>query len=65
VAVLDRLGPEPTRAGFLHTLETVGLWDIGGIQLRYGPGDHRGSHAVFLTEIAQDGSVVPVERLSP
>jgi ABC-type branched-subunit amino acid transport system substrate-binding protein len=64
-AVLERVGPDPTRTAFMSTLETVGRWDIGGFHLRYGPGDHDGSHAVYLTEIAPDGSVVPVEWLTP
>lgn len=65
VAVLQRLGPEPTRAGFIETLNSVGTWDLGGYELRYARGDHRGSHAVYLTEITKEGGVAPIDRLAP
>jgi ABC-type branched-subunit amino acid transport system substrate-binding protein len=64
IAVLRRLGPEPTRAGFLATLAEVGEFDIGGFKLRYGPGRNRGSDQVFLTMIRGDGSIVPVEGMT-
>jgi branched-chain amino acid transport system substrate-binding protein len=64
VDVLRRLGPEPTRAGFLATLAEVGEFDIGGFKLRYGPGDNRGSDQVFLTMIRGDGRIVPVEGMA-
>ena len=38
VDVLRRLGPEPTREGFLAALAGVGAFDIGGFVLRYGAG---------------------------
>lgn len=63
--VLRRLGPEPTRRGFLAALAGVGAYDIGGFKLRYGPRNNRGSDQVFLTMIRGDGSVVPVEDMAP
>ncbi len=64
VDVLRRLGPEPTRAGFLAALAGVGEFDIGGFVLRYAAGDNRGSDQVFLTMIRGDGSIVPVETMA-
>lgn len=65
IAVLGRLDAAPTRQGFLRKLAETGTFDIAGFKLRYGPEDNRGSDQVFLTEIRADGSIVPVERLSP
>lgn len=63
--VLRRLGPEPTRTGFLAALAGIGAFDVGGFALRYGPGNNRGSDQVFLTMIRGDGSIVPVEDMIP
>ncbi|MBN9021421.1 MAG: ABC transporter substrate-binding protein, partial [Rhizobiales bacterium] len=63
VEVLRRLGPEPTRAAFLATLDAVGTFDIGGFVLHYAPDDNRGSEAVFLTRIRSDGSIEPAEEM--
>jgi ABC-type branched-subunit amino acid transport system substrate-binding protein len=64
IEVLRHAGPEPTRRRFLELLAEIGSFDIGGFVLRYGPHDNRGSMQVFLTEIAADGRIVPVERLA-
>ena len=63
IAALRHLGAAPTREGFLRKLQEIGVLDLGGFKLRYGPGDNRGSDQVFLTEIRSDGSIVPVDRL--
>jgi ABC-type branched-subunit amino acid transport system substrate-binding protein len=63
--VLSRLGPSPTRAGFLAELASQGTFDIGGFRLRYGPRDNRGSDQVFLTVIRGNGDIEPVGSLAP
>lgn len=63
--ILSREDGAPTRSGFLATLAETGRFDLGGLTLRYGPGDNRGSDQVFLTVIEGDGDIVPVERPSP
>jgi branched-chain amino acid transport system substrate-binding protein len=63
IEVLRRQGADPTREGFVKTLDDIGSFDIGGFKLHYGPGDNQGSDEVFLTEIRRDGSIVPVEHL--
>jgi ABC-type branched-subunit amino acid transport system substrate-binding protein len=65
IELLGHLGADPTRRGFLEKLAEIGRFDIGGFKLHYGPRNNRGSNQVFLTEILADGSIVPVERLSP
>ena len=61
--VLDRSGPELTRAGFLETLTTIRDLDFGGFSLTYGPGDTQGSDRVFLTRIEANGSLRPLTSL--
>ncbi|MCY3759969.1 MAG: ABC transporter substrate-binding protein, partial [Gemmatimonadetes bacterium] len=53
----------PTREAFLRTLEESGPIDLGGFEVRYGPGDNQGSDRVFLTMI-RGGGFAPVTRLS-
>jgi ABC-type branched-subunit amino acid transport system substrate-binding protein len=58
VEALRRAGPQPTRARLVEVLEGLDL-DLGGFHIRFGPGDHQGSDAVYLTRI-EGGRAVPV-----
>ena len=58
VEALRRTGPQPTRAQLVEALESMDL-DIGGFHVRFGPKDHQGSDAVYLTRIER-GRAVPV-----
>ena len=40
-----------SRSSFVAAMETVGEFDLGGIVLRFGVGDHQGLDDVFLSEI--------------
>lgn len=40
-----------TREMFITTMETVGKFDLGGLVLQFGPKDHQGMDAVYLTRI--------------
>lgn len=62
-ASADTAGALPTRESFLRHLAGAGVVDLGGFEVRYGPGDNQGSDAVFLTVIRR-GRFVAVERLS-
>jgi branched-chain amino acid transport system substrate-binding protein len=62
IAALEALGPEVTRQGLLNTINAVGQFDLGGIQLSYGPGDNQGMDEVFLTVLKGDGSFGAVEH---
>lgn len=55
VAALRLAGPTPSRAALLRALEKADL-DLGGIKLRYRPGDHAGSSFVELALVTRDGS---------
>ena len=52
-AILDKSGKEPTRAGLVAAAEGLQGLDLGGLTLTFGPEDHQGSDAVFLTVINQ------------
>jgi branched-chain amino acid transport system substrate-binding protein len=65
VQALDKVGHDVTRAGLLATIHEVGTFDLGGIQLHYGPEDNQGMDQVFLTVIQADGSFKAVDRLKP
>ena len=60
VEALRRAGPQPTRARLVKELSTLDI-DLGGFRVTFGPNDHQGSDAVFLTRIEQ-GKAVPVRR---
>ena len=61
--VLERIGPDLTRAGFLDALTTIRNLDLGGFTLTYGPGDSQGSDRVFLTRIEANGRLRPLTSL--
>ena len=63
VEALNTLGNSVTRAGLLSTIRDVGVFDLDGITLSYGPGDNQGMDKVYLTVIQPDGSFKAVDRL--
>jgi ABC-type branched-subunit amino acid transport system substrate-binding protein len=52
---LRRAGPNPTRAKLLAALETIRKFDIGGLEVSYGPDDHSGLDFADLSIIGSDG----------
>jgi branched-chain amino acid transport system substrate-binding protein len=62
IAALDDLGPDVTRQGLLATIRDVGHFDLGGLELNYGPGDNQGMDEVFLTALQADGTFGAVEH---
>lgn len=59
---LEKLGEPVTRRGLLSTIARVGIFDLDGIVLTYGPEDNQGMDRVFLTVIQPDGRFQAVER---
>lgn len=57
VAGLQKVGPELTRERLVQVLETMDL-DLGGLPLRWRPGDHAGAQFVDLAMVARDGRFV-------
>ena len=52
---LRRAGPNPTRAKLQAALENLRGFDIGGLDITYGPDDHTGLDFADLSIIGQDG----------
>ena len=50
-----------TRTSFLDAINRVGKFDLGGVQMEFGPKDRQGMDEVFLT-IIRDGEIVPLEN---
>ncbi len=42
---------ELTREKFIATMEEIGWFDLGGLELRFSPDDHQGMDTVYLTRI--------------
>ena len=63
VEALRHSGNPVTRAGFLSTIKKVGVFDLDGLKLSFGPHDNQGMNKVFLTVIQADGSFKAVDRL--
>ena len=50
---LRRAGPNPSRIGFIHAMESLNGWDPGiGTRLEFLPTNHQGMHRVWLTKTA-------------
>lgn len=62
-AVLEMAGPNPTRAEMLRLINDVGLFDIGGDIMTFGPKTQDFPSRVFLTVIQSDGTFKAVEKL--
>lgn len=63
IAALDKVGPNPTRAGLLQAIKDTGTFDVGGLKMSFGPQDNEGLDKVFMTVIQPDGSFKAVEKL--
>lgn len=55
VEAIKRAGPNPGPAAIKKALETLGTFDLGGLHLRYGPGDHAGLTFSELSMVRRDG----------
>ncbi|NNU44296.1 ABC transporter substrate-binding protein [Ramlibacter montanisoli] len=52
---LRRAGPNPTRAKLIAALEGIRNFDLGGLEVSYGPEDHTGLDFADLSIIGLDG----------
>lgn len=52
---LRRAGPAPTRAKVVAALETLRKYDLGGLEVNFGPEDHTGLDFADLSIIGADG----------
>ena len=52
---LKRAGPKPTRDKVQVALESLRKFDLGGLEVTYGPDDHTGLDFADLSIIGTDG----------
>ncbi|MEH2487934.1 ABC transporter substrate-binding protein [Bradyrhizobium sp. AZCC 2230] len=62
-AALENLGPNPTRAGLLRTINDIGRFDISGSVVTVGFRAIETPPKVFLTVIQKDGTFRAIDRL--
>ena len=55
---LRRAGPKPTPSGLRDALEGLQKYDIGGLEISYGPTDHSGLDFADLSIIGVDGKFI-------
>jgi branched-chain amino acid transport system substrate-binding protein len=55
VEAVRRASPKPTREKVLAALEKLNKFDLGGLDVSYGPGDHTGLDFADLSIIGSDG----------
>jgi branched-chain amino acid transport system substrate-binding protein len=55
VEAVRRASPKPTREKVLAALERMNKFDLGGLDISYGPGDHTGLDFADLSIVGHDG----------
>lgn len=55
--IAERTQGELNRQNFIHTMEKIGLFDLEGLKLRFGPDDHQGLDSVFLADLLPTGEI--------
>jgi ABC-type branched-subunit amino acid transport system substrate-binding protein len=53
---IKRAGAKLTREGFMHAMDGMSSYDVGGYIVGFSPNNHNGSSYVELTVISKDGS---------
>ena len=55
---LKRAGPKPTREKLVAALESLNRFDLGGVDVTYGPGIRTGTRYIDITIISKTGHYV-------
>jgi branched-chain amino acid transport system substrate-binding protein len=63
IAALEKAGKDVTRESFLKAIKETGKFDIGGLQMTFGPSDNEGLDKVFMTVVQKDGTFKAVDKL--
>ncbi len=63
IAALEKAGKDVTRESFLKVIKDTGTFDIGGLQMSFGPSDNEGLDKVFMTVVQKDGTFKAVDKL--
>ncbi|RAP39996.1 hypothetical protein BYZ73_17575 [Rhodovulum viride] len=59
IEALREAGADPTRDRLAEALDRLGDIDLGGLVLRFGPGDRQGLDAVGIYRLTGDGTLAP------
>ena len=60
IEALERAGRDLTRENFLAAMENMSSFDLGGVELNFGPGDNQGIDTIFMTRLLPDGFFEPM-----
>jgi len=63
VQALEGIKGKVTRENLLNSIRSTGSYDLGGLELVYGPSDSQGMDKVYLSVIQKDGSFKYVDKL--
>ncbi len=55
---VDKVQGKLTRENLIDSIDSHAIFDLGGVELKFGPRDHQGMDEVFLTVI-RSGNIVP------
>jgi ABC-type branched-subunit amino acid transport system substrate-binding protein len=55
---LKRAGPKPTREKLIAGLESMNRYDMGGVDVTYGPNNRTGTTFIDITIISKNGKFV-------
>jgi ABC-type branched-subunit amino acid transport system substrate-binding protein len=58
VEAIKRAGKNPTRAGVVKALNSMGEYDLGGVYVSYSPKERRGWGQIDLTVIGAGGKLL-------
>jgi len=61
-SALKKVGRKVSREKLLDVIRDTGGFDLGGIELAFGPDDNQGLDRVFFTEIQPDGSFKAIKN---
>jgi ABC-type branched-subunit amino acid transport system substrate-binding protein len=63
LAALEKAGKDVTREGVLKAIKDTAKFDIGGLPMTFSPTKNEGLDKVWMTMIAGDGSIKPIEKM--
>jgi len=55
---LKRAGPKPTRDKLITALESLNRFDLGGVDVTYGPGIRTGTSYIDITIVSKTGKFI-------
>ena len=64
VSALENLGSEVSQEALIQQFQKASVqFDLGGVNLSFGPGDNQGMDKVYLSVLQKNGEFIYVDRL--